>query len=660
MNLMCFSAGLLLLQTAPAAQLWVDGKAAEGGDGSQTRPFRRLQAAAQIAVAGDTVHVLPGTYRERVMPAQGGKAGKPIKYISETLHGAVIKGSEAWLPAWRAESGGLYSGEIANELFTDTQYVDGGNPYRIAYYYEQQRDLRPPHPFTNVNWTLGQVFLDDRPLTETSSRAELVGKPNAWWFEAASNRILVNTGGSKPDGRNWEITTRRGVFRPLRKGLGYLDLHGFVFAHCANQFPGAFWSKPPNAESGMVGTRSGHHWLISSNIFRHAKSIGLAFGNGGTATTTGRPYDNEVPAQAEPPLGTIGFHRIQDNLFLGQGAVGAMGFQHTGVEFRRNVFTQNNLLLNTAHETGGIKTHAASQMLIADNWFVDNECMGAWLDNTWKSCRLTRNVFAGNRGKALFFEMDNNQAATASLVDHNIFLPGRSELAVGSTEDTAKQPWRPWTVSVYGHDADGVRLTHNLFASEGYGLYFRKLTDRKGGAARIRATGNLFAGGEMTAVCLPVENPPLVEGNCFEANVYPPGVRVFAATGWSLASGGVHKLSVEKLHQQIHDPAPLAFGDPAKPPAGYYLNLDQWRSVMGFDHASRSAAITYTFEANTGTLNLDLPAEVLQVAAPAEAGLDSDFFGQPVSASATVGPFATLKSGKQKLPLPVPAPWRWR
>ena len=646
----------LAVPLAHAGQIWVDAKSPAGGGGSAQKPFLTIQQAARSADAGDTVHVRPGVYRERVMPEHGGEPGKPIVYVSEVLHGAVIKGSDTWAPAWRDEGAGLYSGELNETLFADTQYMDGGNAYRIRCYFEQERNRRPPYPHTNVNWTLGQVILDDEPLPETSSREELTKTRHGWWFDPAANRILVNLGSERPQGRVFEITTRRGVFRPRVKGLGYVELRGFVFAHCANQFPGQFWAKPENAQSGMVGTRSGHHWVIASNVFQHAKSIGLTFGNSGSNPWDGRAYDNETPAQPDPPSNTIGFHRIEGNVFLGNGALGAMGFQHTGVELRNNLFLGNNRLLNTSYETGGIKTHAAHQMLVADNWFIDNDCMGVWLDNTWKNCRVTRNVFMGNRGKNLFFEMDNNTPDTASLVDHNLFLPGRPELPVAGKGEPGKQPWQPWSVGVYGHDADGVRITRNLFASEGYGIYFRKITNRKGGAAHISTSGNIFAGTNLTAVCLPLETPPLVQGNRFEANVYPVATRSFAATGWSLATGGADKASILRILELAGSPSTQAspFGDPAKSPSGYYLSLEQWRKVMNFDHVSLAAGVACTFDRNTWTLSLDIPSSALQVNLPPESGLDTDFLGQPVSIPARPGPFGALKPGLQRIQLSAP------
>ena len=74
----------------PAGDLWVDASASGDGDGSTGKPFSTIQQAARVAVAGDTIHVRPGIYRERVMPERGGDPGQPIVYQSEVLHGAVL------------------------------------------------------------------------------------------------------------------------------------------------------------------------------------------------------------------------------------------------------------------------------------------------------------------------------------------------------------------------------------------------------------------------------------------------------------------------------------------------------------------------------------------------------------------------------------------
>ena len=55
-------------------QIYVSASVKRSGDGSQAAPFQTINEAAQVAVAGDEVIVLPGYYREWVDPKNGGTA----------------------------------------------------------------------------------------------------------------------------------------------------------------------------------------------------------------------------------------------------------------------------------------------------------------------------------------------------------------------------------------------------------------------------------------------------------------------------------------------------------------------------------------------------------------------------------------------------------
>jgi len=64
--------------TTRGADFYVDAKVLKGGDGSAKAPFATIQAAADVAQAGDTVFIKPGTYAEAVKPKNSGKEGSPI------------------------------------------------------------------------------------------------------------------------------------------------------------------------------------------------------------------------------------------------------------------------------------------------------------------------------------------------------------------------------------------------------------------------------------------------------------------------------------------------------------------------------------------------------------------------------------------------------
>ncbi|MBN2371376.1 MAG: right-handed parallel beta-helix repeat-containing protein [Vicinamibacteria bacterium] len=88
-----------------ARDYWVDASAPDGGDGSPAFPYRQIQSAASRAAAGDMVRILPGIYRETVIPANSGFSGLPIVYRAENgpdtafIHGSVPSSSLAWTAA---------------------------------------------------------------------------------------------------------------------------------------------------------------------------------------------------------------------------------------------------------------------------------------------------------------------------------------------------------------------------------------------------------------------------------------------------------------------------------------------------------------------------------------------------------------------------------
>ena len=61
---------------------YVNANANHDGNGSRENPFRRINEAARIAVAGDEVVVAPGIYREYVCPKNAGTKDAPIRYRS--------------------------------------------------------------------------------------------------------------------------------------------------------------------------------------------------------------------------------------------------------------------------------------------------------------------------------------------------------------------------------------------------------------------------------------------------------------------------------------------------------------------------------------------------------------------------------------------------
>lgn len=152
-------------------KIYVDINAPINGDGSQERPFKAIQSAANIAMPGDEVLVAPGTYRENVDPKHAGTADQRIIYRSTEPLGAVITGAER-VATWEALAGDVWQVRIPNSIFGNY------NPYTT-------RVLGDWFDARIVAHT-GEVYLNDKALYEVNSLDEVkspVKNMKSWYPE---------------------------------------------------------------------------------------------------------------------------------------------------------------------------------------------------------------------------------------------------------------------------------------------------------------------------------------------------------------------------------------------------------------------------------------------------------------------------------------------
>lgn len=85
-----------------ATEYWVDNgnpQADDSNPGTEQEPWLTIQHSADTAMAGDTVRVRQGVYRERVRLTVSGEDGMPISFIAEPIrsvlmHGFTIDGAD--------------------------------------------------------------------------------------------------------------------------------------------------------------------------------------------------------------------------------------------------------------------------------------------------------------------------------------------------------------------------------------------------------------------------------------------------------------------------------------------------------------------------------------------------------------------------------------
>ena len=97
---------------------YVNGSVEKSGNGSKESPFKKIQMAADVAVAGDEIIVAPGIYREYVNPKNAGEEGKPIVQRSEKIKAAHITGAES-IKNWEKFEGDVWVTRIKNYFFGD-------------------------------------------------------------------------------------------------------------------------------------------------------------------------------------------------------------------------------------------------------------------------------------------------------------------------------------------------------------------------------------------------------------------------------------------------------------------------------------------------------------------------------------------------------------
>ena len=109
-------AGGSTYQPAPAGgTYYVAPTGNDSNPGTLSEPWRTIQHAAGALIAGDTVYIRAGTYRERVVPANSGSAGNVITYAAYPGEVVTINGTGVDVPEYT----GLF-------------YLEGRNYIRVS------------------------------------------------------------------------------------------------------------------------------------------------------------------------------------------------------------------------------------------------------------------------------------------------------------------------------------------------------------------------------------------------------------------------------------------------------------------------------------------------------------------------------------------------
>ena len=436
---------------------YVNAAAPFEGDGSRERPFRRINDAARVAVAGDEVLVAPGVYRDYVNPVHPGREDCRIVYRSEEPLGAVITGAEP-LTGWKQAEGGVWVNRVRSSVFGSY------NPYTT---------------FVCGDWYFaptvrhtGSVFLNDRMMYETVSLEECrAGQPDpcAWnqeeakylWYtqqDGDETVLYANFQGLDPNREKVEITVRRNCFMPSETGIGYITVSGFKIDKAATT-----WAPPAAYQDGMIGPHWSRGWIIEDCEISNSRCCGISLGKYLDPENDMYFYTKHVksPTQMERDAvcrgqyhgwlkEKVGGHiirRCEVHHCEQTGIVGRMGGVFSTIEDCHIHHICNSQQLGGA-ETAGIKLHAAIDVTIRRN-HIHHCIMGVWCDWQAQGARISQNLMHDNTPPA------GRPHAQGAMFSTDVFI----EVGHGPTLIDNNLLLSPVSVTI---PSEGIACVHNL------------------------------------------------------------------------------------------------------------------------------------------------------------------------------------------------------
>ena len=404
------------------------------GKGTEQDPFLSINKAAAVAVAGDTIIVHEGEYREWVKPRNSGLSKlRRITYQAADGEKVIIKGSER-IQNWEKVEGTVWKAVVDNQLFGEF------NPFK--------EEIFGDWVVYNPGRHLGDVYLNGKSFYEAETLDQVhnpqeqtevldhwtkkivpVRQPEqtkfVWYAEVdeTSTVIIANFHGFNPNEELVEINVRRSCFYPDKTGINYITVRGFEMAQAATP-----WAPPTADQPGLIGPHWSKGWIIEDNIIHDAKCSAISLGKEASTGDNYRSKRKDKPGyqyqlesvflarQAGWSKEKIGSHIVRNNVIYDCGQNGIVG--HLGCVFSE---IYNNHIYNIAlkrefygHEIAGIKLHAAIDVHIHHNRIHDCS-LGTWLDWQTQGTRVSSNLYYRNN-RDLFIEVSHGPY----IVDHNI------------------------------------------------------------------------------------------------------------------------------------------------------------------------------------------------------------------------------------------------
>jgi len=157
-------------RTFLSATYFVSTAGNDNNVGSLSQPFRTIQRAANVALAGDKVEIRAGVYHEDVVPKHSGSAGKPITFEAYNGENVVVSGADR-VSGFSSYGNSIYKASMPWTLGegNDAVYVDGKMMNEARW---PNTSLDPSHPSLahakSVTRSGNSITIHDPNLTQSA------------------------------------------------------------------------------------------------------------------------------------------------------------------------------------------------------------------------------------------------------------------------------------------------------------------------------------------------------------------------------------------------------------------------------------------------------------------------------------------------------------
>jgi alpha-N-arabinofuranosidase len=602
----------------------------DSNDGSVSKPFKTISAAANVAMPGDVITVHAGEYREQITPPRGGNSdSERIVYEAAPGEKVVIKGSEI-IKGWKKLDNDTWEVKIPNTFFGKF------NPYSELI----QGDWFSPTP-KDRKYHRGAVYMNGDWLMEAAKKEEVMApadkKNQLYWatVDSITTTICSQFKNVDPNKENVEINVRQTIFYPDKPFINFITLRGFTLEQAATN-----WAPPTAEQMGLVGTHWSRGWIIENNVIQYSKCVGIALGK------YGDEFDNKDTESAMGYVGTInraltfgwnkgtiGGHIVRNNTIAyceQAGIVGSMGCAFSVIE-GNTIHDIHIRRLFSGAEMAGIKFHGAIDVQIMNN-HIYRTCLGVWLDWMAQGVQVKNNLMHDNL-RDIFLEVDHGPM----LVSNNVLLSEKSLLMNSSGA--------AFVHNIFGGKIDVIAYDARLTPyHKPHSTFVAALHDNPGGD--IQFINNLFVNGgdviQYSKALLPVD---------FDGNVYTKG-SVRATGSQRLQEFGEMNKNANEQMKNYKDQDATERNAMIKDDFDASVSLSQKSNEMYMEITIDKNWLAQKRKLVTTELlgKVFIPNLPFENADGSGLKINTDYFGKKRNVTnPSPGPFEIIKSGKQTI-----------